>query len=236
MTATEARPHRTQPAQPATRGGIVKALRGHLDLFLNAGSLMATTAITSLFGFAYWWIAARTAPAEAVGQASAAVSAMTLIGTIGMFGMGTMLISDLQALRGRKWELISTCLLASGGAATLGGLGYVALAHLAIPGLQDALGSTAATVLLIFGIALSAMTLVLDEALVGLLAGPLQLMRNFWFSIIKLALLGALAVLPIALTGGELLLTWVGAAWSTRYARGWSCCAAGAGPRSTTTC
>jgi O-antigen/teichoic acid export membrane protein len=209
LTATEARPHRTQPAQPATRGGIVKALRGHLDLFVNAGSLMATTAITSLFGFAYWWIAARTAPAEAVGQASAAVSAMTLIGTIGMFGMGTMLISDLPALRGRKWELISTCLLVSGGAATLGGLGYVALAHLAIPGLQDAFGSTAATVLLIFGIALSAMTLVLDEALVGLLAGPLQLMRNFWFSIIKLALLGALAVLPIALTGGELLLTWV---------------------------
>ena len=34
------------------------------------------------------------------------------------------------------------------------------------------------------------MTLVLDEALVGLLAGPLQLMRNFWFSGLKLALLG----------------------------------------------
>ena len=133
---------------------------------------MATTAITSLFGFAYWWLAARTAPAEAVGQASAAVSAMTLIGTIGMFGMGTMLISDLPKLAGRKWELISTCLLVSGGAATLGGLVYVALAHLAIPGLQNALGSTAATVLLVFGIALNAMTLVLDEALVGLLAGP----------------------------------------------------------------
>ena len=203
MTTTEARP------RPVPAAGIVSTLRGHLDLFRNAGSLMGTTVVTSLFGFAFWWVAARTASAEAVGQASAAVSAMTLIGTIGMFGMGTMLISDLPSLRGRKWELISTCLLASGAAATLGGLIYVVLAHLAIPGLRDALGSTAATVLLIGGIALNAMTLVLDEALVGLLAGPLQLMRNFWFSALKLALLGTLAVLPVTLTGGGLLLTWV---------------------------
>ncbi|HEY0530877.1 MAG TPA: hypothetical protein VGD29_04685, partial [Actinoplanes sp.] len=91
MTVTEARSRRA----PAAR------LRGHVDLFLNAGSLMATTLITSLFGFAYWWVAARVAPAAAVGQASAAVSAMTLIGTIGMFGMGTMLISDLPSLKDR---------------------------------------------------------------------------------------------------------------------------------------
>jgi O-antigen/teichoic acid export membrane protein len=188
---------------------LVAVLRGHLDLFLNAGSLMATTAITSLFGVAYWWLAAQTASQAAVGQASAAVSAMTLIGTIGMFGMGTMLISDLGRLRGRKWELISTCLLVAGSAATVGGLLYVALAHLAVPGLQNALGSTAATVLLVFGIALNAMTLVLDEALVGLLQGPLQLMRNAWFSVVKLALLGILALLPFSPTGGQLLLTWI---------------------------
>jgi O-antigen/teichoic acid export membrane protein len=210
VTTTEAVPQSLDsgPEGPG-RGGLVQVLRGHLDLFLNAGSLMATTAITSLFGFAYWWVAARAAPAEAVGQASAAVSAMTLIGTIGMFGMGTMLISDLGKLAGRRWELISTCLLVAGSAATLGGGIYVALAHLAIPGLQNALGSTAATVLLVFGIALNAMTLVLDEALVGLLQGPLQLMRNAWFSVIKLVLLGGLALAPITLTGGELLLTWV---------------------------
>jgi O-antigen/teichoic acid export membrane protein len=209
VTATEAIPQGAETPSGAARIGIVRKLQGHVDLFLNAGSLMATTAITSLFGFAYWWLAARTAPAEAVGQASAAVSAMTLIGTIGMFGMGTMLISDLPRLAGRKWELISTCLLVSGSAATLGGLIYVALAYLAVPGLQHALGSTPGTVLLVFGIALNAMTLVLDEALVGLLAGPMQLMRNAWFSTVKLVLLAGLTLLPFTLTGGMLLLTWV---------------------------
>jgi O-antigen/teichoic acid export membrane protein len=208
VTAIETVPEETEAVVAANRG-LMQTLKGHLDLFLNAGSLMATTAITSLFGFVYWWVAARTAPAEAVGQASAAVSAMTLIGTIGMFGMGTMLISDLPGLKGRKWDLISTCLLVAGGAATVGGLIYVALAHLAIPGLKDALGSTPATILLVVGIALNAMTLVLDESLVGLLQGPLQLMRNAWFSVLKLVLLGGLVLLPITLTGGELLLTWV---------------------------
>jgi O-antigen/teichoic acid export membrane protein len=208
VTATETVTERTDSGGSTARG-VAARLRTHVDLFLNAGSLIATTVITSLFGFAYWWLAARTAPAEAVGQASAAVSAMTLIGTIGMFGMGTMLISDLPALRGPKWALISTFLLVAGGAATVGGLVYVTLAHLAIPGLRDALGGTPGTVLLVAGIALNAMTLVLDEALVGLLQGPLQLMRNAWFSVIKLVLLAALAVLPITLTGSQLLLTWV---------------------------
>jgi O-antigen/teichoic acid export membrane protein len=201
-TATEIRRHRASSALGAT-------MRGHVDLFLNAGSLMATTLITSLFGFGYWWMAARIAPAAAVGQASAAVSAMTLIGTIGMFGMGTMLISDLSGLKGRKWDLISTCLLVAGAAATVGGVAYVTLAHLFIPGLRSALGGTPATALLIAGIALNAITLVLDEALIGLLRGPLQLMRNAWFSVIKLVLLGAAALLPFTLSGGELLLTWV---------------------------
>src|SRR3954447_19619570 len=209
VTTTEGIPRNTEPETARRRGGVVAALRGHLDLFLNAGSLMATTAITSLFGFAYWWVAARTAPAEAGGQASAAVSAMTLIGTVGMFGMGTMLISDLSSLPGRKWELITTCLLVAGSAATAGGLIYVTVAHLAVPELRNALGDTPATVLLVAGIALNSVTLVLDEALVGLLQGPLQLMRNAWFSVIKLVLLGGLALAPIALTGGELLLTWV---------------------------
>jgi len=211
VTATEAvRQGGVPKPAPRRRGGIVAALRGHIDLFLNAGSLIATTAITSLFGFAYWWVAARSASTEAVGQASAAVSAMTLIGTIGMFGMGTMLISELSSLRGPKWELISTCLLVAGSASTVGGVIYVLLAHSFIPGLQEAIGGTLGTVLLVFGIAINSVTLVLDEALVGLLKGPLQLMRNAWFSVIKLAILGGLIFVPnLTLTGNILTLTWV---------------------------
>ncbi len=209
MTATQAAPRQTGP-EPRGRRGILSALQGHVDLFLNAGSLMATTLITSAFGFLYWWVAAHLAPQAAVGQASAAVSAMTLIGTIGMFGMGTMLIAELPTIARGRWDLISTCLLTAGSAATAGGLIYVLLANLWIPSLRDALGGVPGTVLLVIGIALTAMTLVLDEAMVGLLQGPLQLMRNAWFSLIKLVLLGVVALIPgLVMTSSLILLTWV---------------------------
>ena len=61
----------------------------HRDLLSNAGSLLATTGITSALGFVYWTFAAREFSQEAVGYGSAAVSAMTLLGTIGMLGLGT---------------------------------------------------------------------------------------------------------------------------------------------------
>ncbi|WP_045742326.1 lipopolysaccharide biosynthesis protein [Actinoplanes rectilineatus] len=206
MTATDAAP---QHAESPGKSGIFAALKGHVDLFLNAGSLMATTLLTSLFGFAYWWVAARVAPIDAVGEASAAVAAMTTIGTIGMFGMGTMLIGALPSIPRGKWDLISTCLLTAGTVATVGGIAYVVVADLWIPSLREAFGGTAGMILLIVGIALNAMTLVLDEAMVGLLQGPLQLMRNAWFSVIKLVLLALAALLPFTLTGEILLLTWV---------------------------
>jgi len=197
---------------PRERTRKTGALARHADLFTNAGSLMGTTVVTSGLGFVYWWLAARSATPEAVGQASAAVAAMTLIGTIGMFGMGTMLISELPRMTTRRWNLISTCLLLAGSAATVGGLGYVLLASVAVPGLRGALGPPAATVLLVFGITLNAITLVLDEAMIGLLAGPLQLLRNVYFAVGKLLLLGLLVLLPVTITGSQLLLTWVAGA------------------------
>ncbi|MEV4757068.1 hypothetical protein AB0J86_18415 [Micromonospora sp. NPDC049559] len=206
------------PGEPGGPGGgarralvrLVRAVRRHVDLLTNSGSMMAAILVNSLLGFAYWWLAAKAFPPEAVGSASAAVSAMTVIGTLGMFGMGTLLIAELPRIpAARRWNLIATCLLIAGGAATLGGLGYVALAHLAVPALRGALGSPLWAALLVAGIALTAIALVLDEGLIGLLAGRTQLLRNIYFAAGKLILLGGLALLAIEVTGGEVLATWV---------------------------
>jgi O-antigen/teichoic acid export membrane protein len=191
---------------------LLRGLRGHLDLLTNSGSLMAATVVTSALGFVYWWLAARTVSAEAVGSASAAVSAMSLIGTLGMFGMGTMLLSELPRMRRRRANLISAAVLVSGVAAAVGSAGYLLLAEFVIPGLRAALPSTADTVLLVAGVSITAMTLVLDEGLVGLLAGHLQLMRNAYFAVVKLILLAVLVLAPLTITGGELLATWVAGA------------------------
>jgi O-antigen/teichoic acid export membrane protein len=199
-------------ALTAPRNRLLRILRGHLDLLTNSGSLMAATVVTSALGFVYWWLAARTVPAEAVGSASATVSAMSLIGTLGMFGMGTLLLSELPRMRRRRANLISAAVLVSGVAAGVGAVGYLLLAEFVLPGLRASLPSTAGTVLLVAGVAITAMTLVLDEGLVGLLAGHLQLMRNAYFAVVKLILLAALTLAPLTITGGELLATWVGGA------------------------
>jgi O-antigen/teichoic acid export membrane protein len=187
-----------------------RAVHRHLDLLRNSGSLMASTVVTSVFGFAYWWLAARSFPAEAVGSASTAVSAMMLIGTLGMFGMGTLLIAELpRAPAGQAGNFIAACLLVAGGAATVGGLLYAVIVQATGGGLRDALGSPFWTAVLVFAIAVNAMTLVLDEALVGMLAGGLQLLRNTYFSAGKLLSLATLAFSGFAVTGGEILTTWV---------------------------
>src|SRR5581483_725249 len=92
---------------------LTAAWRGHRELLSNAASLVATTGVASALGFVYWAVAARLFTQQAVGYGSAAVSAMTLLGTIGMFGLGTVLIGELPRRRPRA-GLVSAALLASG--------------------------------------------------------------------------------------------------------------------------
>ncbi|HKS98626.1 MAG TPA: hypothetical protein VJT31_03770 [Rugosimonospora sp.] len=189
-----------------------RVLRPHADLLANSGSLIASSAVTAVLGFVFWWLAARVASTTVVGTASAAVSAMTFIGTIGVFGMGTLLISELPQMPTGRWRLVSACVLAAGVLATLGGLGYVLVAHVFAGGLRATVGTPVAAVLLVLGVAVTAVTLVLDDGLIGMLAGPLQLTRNAWFAAAKLALLGLLTVLPITVTGTEMLGVWLAGA------------------------
>ncbi len=160
--------------------------------FLNAGSLVGTTAVTSLLGFGYWWIAARLFPPEAVGFASAATSAMMLLGSICILGLGTLLTGELQRYPGKEVSLINAALLLVGGVG--GGIGIVfALFAPWISGAFLPLRASLQDILLFAsGVSLTAITLVLDNALIGLLRGELQFWRNTLFSVIKLvALLGA---------------------------------------------
>jgi O-antigen/teichoic acid export membrane protein len=204
-------------ANAATRANrLRRAVRRNGDLLSNSGSLMATSVLTSVVGFGYWWAAARLFPAEAVGSVSAAVSAMTLVGTLGMFGMGTLLLSELPRMnelprmKAKQWRLISACVLTAGTVAGLGGIVYEILAWFLNPGLREALGSPFSAVLLLAGMALNAAILVLDEGLVGLLRGRLQLVRNAYFAFGKLVLLCLLPVLPLVVSGTTILATWIG--------------------------
>jgi O-antigen/teichoic acid export membrane protein len=67
----------------------------HVSLYSNAFYLMVASATTAVFGFAFWLIAARFYPAEAVGLASAVIAAMGLLASFANLGIGYGLIRFL---------------------------------------------------------------------------------------------------------------------------------------------
>ena len=79
------------------------------------------TILTSALGFVFWALAAHLFPPHAVGSGVTAPSAMAVLGTIGMFGLNTLLIGELPQRESKAEKLISAALVAAGvGSLTLG--------------------------------------------------------------------------------------------------------------------
>src|SRR5262245_28306099 len=115
----------TSPRSPKVIA--TSAWRQHRDLLRNAGSLVATTGVTSVLGAAYWIFAARLFSQQDVGYGAAEIPAMTLLGTIGMFGFGTLLVGELPR-RNRRTELVSAALITCAFGCVALGLGFVLIA------------------------------------------------------------------------------------------------------------
>ncbi len=180
----------------------------HRDLLSNAGSLLATTGVTSALGFVYWTFAAREFSQQAVGYGSAGVSAMTLLGTMGMLGLGTLLIGELPRRSGRA-GLVAAALLACGLGSLVIGLGFAAVAPHVNARFGIIVGTPARATLFAAGVMLTGVTMVFDQATIGLMRGGLQLWRNSVLAIVKLLLLPATAVILHDKFGVGIILSWV---------------------------
>lgn len=194
---------RSRLAALQQRGGAYRVI------VVNAGSLVATTAATSGLGFIYWWLAARLFSPAAVGSAAAAISAMTLLGTVAMLGLGTLLMGELPRQRGRELPLLTTALLVSGVVGAALGVLFGLLAPFISPELQTLVDTPGKDLLFAVGVSLTAITLVLDQALTGLLRGGLQLGRNTIFAVAKLVALLAAGFLVADRLGLTIYTTWV---------------------------
>src|ERR1700722_4168271 len=195
-----------------TRSGPWAAMRRiaqqNQDLLRNAGSLAGTTGLTSLFGFVYWAVAARDFSQQAVGYGSAAVSAMLLLGTIGEFGLGTMLIGELPRRRSAEGLMVAS-IIASGVGSLVLGVVFPVIAD-QFGGHFPQIGGTPARIgLFAAGVALVGMTIVFDDATIGLMRGGVQLSRNLAMAVIKLALVPVTAVVLHDAFGVGLICAWV---------------------------
>jgi O-antigen/teichoic acid export membrane protein len=175
----------------------------------NASALIGTTAVNSAMGVIYWWLAAQSFSRADVGLASAAIAAMVLVGTIGMLGLGTLLITEIARQPSHAGRLISAALLAVAAAATVLGLIFAVLAAWLAPEFRPLAAGLFTPLIFAIGAGLTAATLVLDHAVVGLLWGDLQFWRNTLFSAAKLGLLGVAGIWLAHGGGMAIYSTWL---------------------------
>jgi len=168
-----------------------------------------TTFSTSGFGLVFWAIATHRLTSTEVGVDSAIVSAMTLAGTIGVLGMGSLLIAELGPRdRSARARLISTVIVAVFlfgcilGAIWLGPL-------LASQKLSGGVDTPILAAAFIVGVGLTAAMLALDQATIGLLAGTLQMWRNAVAGVLKVGILAALIAIPAIAVSHAPILSWV---------------------------
>ena len=200
--------HLRSASQRSPLGAAKAAWRRHQDLLRNASTLAATTGVTSLLGFAYWAAAARLFSQQAVGYGAAAISAMTLLGTIGMLGMGTLLIGELPRRTARA-GLVSAALLTCGLGSLVLALAFSLLAPHFSHRFEPVSGTLGQTALLSLGVILTGISLVFDQATIGLMRGGLQLTRNTIFAAAKLLALPVAAVILRDQFGVGIVACWV---------------------------
>jgi len=174
----------------------------------NAMSLVGTSGVTAFLGFLYWGLAAHHFAQGAIAEASASVSAMVLLGTVASLGWGTLLLGELPRQPGRRGELIATALTVTGLFGAVLGCLFALIAPLFFFRLRPFDASIWTVGLFGVGVSLTAVALVADQAVIGLLRGSLQFWRNVVFSVGKLAALLISALWLGQRSGTAIYATW----------------------------
>ncbi len=100
-----------------------------VSLYRNSIYLILNSGILGLTGFFFWVLAARLYPAEDVGLASAAISAMALLTLLSVLGLDYGLIRFLPGSGKKANKIINSCL-------TVGGITSMALSLIFLAGLH----------------------------------------------------------------------------------------------------
>ncbi len=163
-----------------------------IPLYRSSFALMLTTGLNGILGFAYWVLAARLYPVGVVGIGAGAISAMTLVSSLGWVGLQFVLLRYVPVAGRAQARLVRICyaaaiviaLLATGiflaGFARLAGLGILTQSPLTI---------------LVFGAAVACWVVfsLQDPVLIGLRRAGWVPIENAAFGAIKAVLLVALA-------------------------------------------
>jgi O-antigen/teichoic acid export membrane protein len=184
------------------------------SLIRNSGFGMATTVVTSAFGFLYWLLAARFFDATDVGLAAALIAAMMLASTVSNPGLQSILVERLPRRQpGDEWSTTLNATLVVGGlTAVIAGLLCVAV----LPAMSsefDLLQRPTFAAVFAVGVVLTTAATLVDYAFIAEKAAGRTFVRHFVFAAVKLPIV----VLPsvVALDALGILSSWVGSLAAT---------------------
>lgn len=163
-------------------------------LYANSIFLMANSAAGAALGFAFWVLAARLYPAEAVGLGSAILSAAGLLTFIATLGLGMGLIRYLPGAGSNTTALINSCFTLSSLTALVAALIFLAGIPLWSPALSFVRDDPR------FGVTFVAF--VISGTLFSLLSDTYLALRRAEYSLVQGSLMGLLKLaLVVALAG-----------------------------------
>ncbi|MDX8493048.1 hypothetical protein RFN29_15845 [Mesorhizobium sp. VK22B] len=186
---------------------VRRELRKSAALVMNSGALAIGTVAAAGLGFVYWWLAARLFPPEVIGNTSALLSVMGLIGTLGEAGLGTMLVGEIVRNPGKERGLVAAAVCV--GVALAVGLALLfVFGHAYFNSSTALIGGWLEGVTFVFGCGLTVLAILADQAFLGNLRATGKMIRQVLFGTLKLMLIAAAAAGGYT-SHAALLLSWV---------------------------
>ncbi|WP_250283478.1 MULTISPECIES: lipopolysaccharide biosynthesis protein [unclassified Frankia] len=195
---------------PPVDAGHGRLPAGLAHLLTIAMSMVGTQIVTSVLGAVFWSLAARTYTVDAVGVGSATIAAMTVLGSVGMLGLGTLLMAKLPLLEREpdRLRLMRASITVVGITSGLLALAWTGVTPFLSETLRPVSSSVFAAVLFCVGVVLFAVASTLDFALLSAARGAVQLIRNVVTSVVKLGLIPVFVLIGWT-SGLDLYLAWV---------------------------
>ena len=196
------------------RGG----LRTHAILVKNSSTIAIGNGIGAILGFVYWSVAAHWLSPEVIGSASGLLSLMGFSGLLGDAGLGTLLTGEILRWPGRERGLISAAMIVALLLSLVVGAAILIVSERVFHVLTN---QPLVNLYLVLGCGATGLSLVMDQAWLGMLESKLRMLRQLLFAILKLsflviatiwlsdmsAILGSwVAALLISVVTGELLM------------------------------
>ncbi len=195
-------PQQAARLQVQPRAGIRLRAKHHLanPLSKTAYSLILNSGLTAAAGFGYWVIAGRRYSAEAVGEAGAIISALTLVSAVGQLNLSGTLMRFLPGAGRRS----AVRLIGSAYAMAIGLTSLLSILAMIMLRNSDLANGRLSAPQVVIAAAAWAMFSLQDSVLVGLRRAPLVPIENIAFGIAKIVLLVGF----VDRTSTSLVLSW----------------------------